>query len=73
MGVGVIIYMKTYRVGDNVLLKNNWLSNCGREATIIKDDGGGYFYVHVEETSTSMFADGHDLWTHESMFLPLPE
>lgn len=58
--------MRKYRVGDKVLLKNNWLSDCGREVTITKDDGDGYFYVMVEETSTS-------LWTHESMFLPLPE
>ena len=56
--------MVTYRVGDKVLLKDNWLSDHGRSATITKDDGDGYFYVVVEETHTS-------LWTHESMFLPL--
>ena len=58
--------METYRVGGKVLLKNNWLSDCGVAATITKDDGDGYFYVKVEETSTI-------LWTHKSMFLQLPE
>lgn len=65
--------MRDYKVGDTVLLKDNWLSDCGRKSMITKDDGDGYFYVHVDETSTSMFEDGHDLWAHESMFLPLPE
>lgn len=58
--------MATYRVGDKVLLKDNWLSDRGIVVTITKDDGDGYFYVMTEETSTI-------LWTHESMFLPLPE
>ena len=60
-----------YSVGDVVLLRDNWLTENGRMATIMEDKKDGWFVVHVDTTYPHDFcADEHELLTHCSMFLP---
>ena len=63
-----------YAVGNTILLRDNWLTDKGRKATILENRGEGWYVVHVDEAHEHSFcADGNDLYVHCSMFLPWTE
>lgn len=58
-----------YKIGDTVQLRDNWLSDHSRTATIIADNGDGYYTVKVDEVYEHDFcADSDTLWCHCSQF-----
>lgn len=59
-----------YNIGDTVQLKDNWLSEHSRTATIIADNGDGYFTVKVDKIYDHDFcADSDTLLCHCSQFM----
>ena len=58
-----------YNIGDTVQLKDNRLSEHSRTATIIADNGDGYYTVKVDEVYEHDFCANSDtLWCHYSQF-----
>lgn len=58
-----------YKIGDTVQLRDNWLSEHCRTATIIADNGDGYYTIKVDEVYNHDFcADSDTLWCHCSQF-----
>lgn len=58
-----------YNIGDTVQLKDNWLSEHSRTATIIADNGDDYYTVKVEKVYNYDFcADSDTLLCHGSLF-----
>ena len=58
-----------YNIGDTIQLKDNWLSEHSRTATIIADNGDGYYTVKVDKLYDHDFcADSDTLRCHCSQF-----
>lgn len=58
-----------YNIGDTVQLKDNWLSEHSRTATIISNEGDGYYIVKVDKRYDHDFcAHADTLWCHCSQF-----
>ena len=61
----------TFKIGDKIILRDNWLTDKGRNGVIKEDKGGGWFVVEVEcGQPWSLCADGTTLFCNQSMLLP---
>lgn len=59
-----------YKVGDTVMLKDNWLSTHTRSAVILKDYGDGWFVVRVDTAYPWDYcADGTELLYNSTLFV----